>query len=471
MTSRTPLYARLANEIRRMIESRILKPGERLPSLREMSRAKGVSIPTTIEAYRHLEDQSLIQVRPQSGYYVLDRERHPAAPSLGKFPGYPTSIQGEDRSQVIERILDSEISLQFDSAVPDDIFIPVHRLSLILSGLLRRDPGILGRNASSPGHLALRNQIARRLIEWNCLVDPENIVITNGGLEAVGLCLRVLTSPGDIVVVESPTYYGFLNLIDVYGLRVLEIPCDPNEGMDLNELRKALDHHPVKACLMSPTVSNPLGATLSVTSKHRLLDLLQEHQVPLIEDATFADLHYAGPPPAVQSLDPNANVMLCASLTKTLAPGFRLGWVCPGRFMKQVCSYKRVLSGDQSEILQSTLAVYLENGGYERHLRRARQEMQVRMRAAVEAIHGGFPSGTRWTRPSGGFLLWVELPRAIEAETLQTAATEANLGVAPGNIFSALGQFQRHFRINVAQADTQRLIQAIQRFGGLIARR
>lgn len=464
MKTRTPLYAKLANDIRKMIEANILKAGERLPSLREMSRVKGVSIPTTIEAYRHLEDQKLIQVRPQSGYYVAKRER-PARPS----PGYPTSVQTADRTQVIERSLDSEISLQFDAAVPDDIFIPVHRLSLILSGLLRRDPGILGRNASSPGDLTLRNQIARRLIEWNCLVDPEKLVITNGGLEAIGLCLRTLTSPGDIVVVESPAYYGFLNLIDSFGLRVLEIPCDPKEGMILDELQAALANHRVKACLMSTSVSNPLGVTMPVASKRALLDLLNQNGIPLIEDATFADLHYGGPPPAVQSFDQDGNVLLCASLTKTLAPGFRLGWVYPGKYTRQVCTLKKVISGDQSEILQKTLAIYLENGGYERHLRRARQELQLRMDSAIEAIQHGFPPGTRLTRPSGGFLLWVELPRPIEVDFLQSSAIAGNLGVAPGNIFSALGQFQRHFRLNVAQADTQRLVDSLHRLGALIA--
>lgn len=249
MKTRIPLYAKLANDIRTMIESGLLKAGERLPSLREMSRVKGVSIPTTIEAYRHLEDQNLIQVRPQSGYYVTRRERRPGKP-------FPTAVQAKNRTDVIERTLDNQIALQFDSAVPDDIFIPVHRLSLILSGLLRRDPGILGRNASSPGDATLRKQIARRLIEWNCQVDPEQLVITNGGLEAIGLCLRTLTRPGDIVVVESPAYYGFLDLIDAFGLRVLEIPCDPRDGMVLGDLRRpwpATGSRPASCPPRSPT--------------------------------------------------------------------------------------------------------------------------------------------------------------------------------------------------------------------------
>jgi DNA-binding transcriptional MocR family regulator len=462
-----PLYLKIANEIGHMIETGLLKGGERLLSLREMSRVKRVSIPTVIEAYRHLEDQGLIQVRAQSGYYVAEPGRQRGRPAAE----VAAPIRALERTSAIQRALAGELEMPFDSAIPDDIFIPVRRLSQILSMLLRQDSGILGRHTSAWGDLGLRNQIARRLIEWNCQIDPEKLVITNGGLEAIGLCLRVLTGPGDIVVVESPAYYGFLNLIDAFGLRALEIPCDPTEGMVLDELRAALGKFPVKACLMSTSVSNPLGVTMPVARKKELLDVLGQREIPLVEDATFGDLHYDGPPPAAQGFDSQGRVLLCASMTKTLAPGFRLGWTYPGRYAQQVFAMKRVISGDQSEFLQKALAIYLENGGYERHLRRARHELNMRVRLALETIRTAFPAGTRPVWPSGGYLLWVELPGPIDMDFLQRAATDGGLGVAPGAIFSALGQYQRHFRLNVAQADPRHLTSSLRKLGGVICQR
>jgi DNA-binding transcriptional MocR family regulator len=466
MRSGTPLYQKIAAEVRQLIESRILKAGDRLPSLREMSRVKGTSIPTIAEAYRHLEDLDLIRVRPQSGYYVTGPERRPG-PSR---PPLPAPVPAMDRQYALDRALDNGFGNLFDAAIPDDLFIPVRPLGRILAGLLRHDPGILGRSTSAWGDLDLRNQIARRLIDWNCHVDPEELVITNGGLEAIGLCLRVLTRPGDLVTVESPAYYGFLNLIDAFGLRVLEIPCDPAAGMDLDELRAALGKHPVKACLMSTSVSNPLGVTLSLARKRELLAILGQAGVPLIEDATFGDLHFGGPPPAARSLDPDDQVLLCASMTKTLAPGFRLGWVNPGRHARQLSAMKRVTSGDQSMLLQRALAVYLETGGYERHLRRARHELQARMRLAIDTIQATFPAGTRLAQPSGGFLLWIELPGPIDLEALQEAARDGGLRIAPGVVFSALGHFRRHFRLNVAQADPRRLAASLGQLGSLLGR-
>jgi DNA-binding transcriptional MocR family regulator len=452
------LYVQLAEEIRRMIEGGIFKPGERLPSVRALSRAKHVSIPTATACYQYLEDQGLVRVRPQSGYFV-------AGPELA---GPPASTRTADYAHIIERTLDGENATQYDTAVQDDAFFPVHRLSLIMSELLRHDPGMLGRSTLALGDLGLRTQIARRLVNWNCVIDPEELVITNGGLEAINLCLRALTRPGDTVVVESPAYYGFLNLIDTCGLKLVEIPCSPQSGMDLDVLRQVLAQQPVKACLMSTSVSNPLGVTLALDAKRRLLAELAAKGIPLIEDATFADLHYAGPPPAAQSLDPEGNVILCASLTKTLAPGFRLGWVHPGRYMKQVRSLKRILSGDQPEILQRTLAIYLENGGYERHLRKARTELKARLAVTLESVQRRFPEGSGWTAPSGGFLLWVELARAFEVDFVQAAALGLGLRIAPGRIFSASGQFERHLRLNFAQADTSRLTASLESFGDAI---
>lgn len=453
MEKQSALYMQLADELRKMIEGSIFKPGDRLPSVRAMSRAKGLSIPTATAAYHHLEDRNLIHARPKSGYFV-------SRPG-GAHPG-------PGNADLIERTLDVENATRFDAAMQDDAFYPVHRLSQIMSVLLRQDPGMLGRSTLALGDAGLRRELARRLVNWSCRIDPEELVVTNGGLEAINLCLRAITRPGDAVAVESLAYYGFLNLIESCGLRAVPVAGDPRRGMDMDGLQRVLAREPVKACLMSTTVSNPLGATLPLEDKRRLVSLLASHGVPLIEDATFADLHFQGPQPAAQSLDEDRNVILCASLTKTLAPGFRLGWVHPGRFLKPICSLKRILSGDQPEILQRTMGIYLENGGYERHLRKSRHELRIRMGETIEAITRWFPAGTRLTAPTGGYLLWVELPWAVDPDLLQTSASRLMLRIAPGRIFSAAGTSDRQFRLNFAQADTKRLLENLRAFGSVI---
>jgi DNA-binding transcriptional MocR family regulator len=469
MVKRMALYVRLADEIQKMIESDIFKAGERLPSIRTMSRVKNVSIPTAIAAYQYLEDRELIRVRPQSGYFVMEHNGHLKTVKNIRIANLPNVVRHNDYVNILERTLDNENLVQYDTSPENNTFFPVHRLSGIMSELLRHDPSILGRNTLTLGDLGLRKQIARRLINWNCLIDPEEIVITNGGLEAINLCLKAITIPGDIVAVESPAYYGFLNLIDSYGLRVVEIPSQPSTGINLKELQSVLLQQPVKVCLLCTSVSNPLGATMPVRNKQFLLELLEKFNIPLIEDATFADLHYEASPPAAQSFDTHQNVLLCASLTKSLAPGFRIGWVYPGKFLKKVYDLKRTLSGDQSEILQRTLAAYYDSGGYERHLRKVRHELQARMHAAVDVIRRSFPAGTSLRPPSGGFMLWLQMRKLFDVDYVQSAALQMGLRVAPGRIFSISDHFERYLRLNFAQSDMREFVKNLQQFGNIIS--
>jgi DNA-binding transcriptional MocR family regulator len=443
-----PLYRQLAAEIADLIERGIVKPGERLPSVRELSRSKAVSIPTIQEAFRVLEDLHLVEVRPQSGHFALGKTAHVQAtkrPRTGPFLGRPTEVRTSQIARAIEGTLRAERGFQFAAAVPEEDFFPVRRLNTIMGQHLRQAPGILGRYTVGPGEIGLRREIARRVVDWNCAVDPETMVVTNGCIEALSLCLRAVARPGDVIAVESPCYYGFLNLLEALDLRALEIPCHPIDGMSLEDLAEALKFHRIQACLMS------------VDNKKRLVAMLGEKGIPLIEDATFADLHRAGPAPAAQSFDDAGNVLLCGSLTKTVAPGSRLGWVHPGRYLEQISFLKRTTSVDQPDIMQRALASYFAGGGCDRHLRRLRRDFSDRVRRASAIIAETFPVETRLALPTGGFLLWVELPTDIAALSLQQFAIDAGVGAAPGVIFSTSDQFAHFMRINVAVRDVEQM--------------
>lgn len=465
---RATLYARLADELRQQILQGTFTPGQKLPSVRALSRSRKLSINTVQEAYRLLEDEQWIVVRSQSGCYVaprlpaLDPAPQPASPAI--------VMRSLAETGPASALAYRDDLIPFGAAVPDASFFPCERLAGGIANLLRKKPALVGSYNFAPGSLALRQQVARRVVDWGASVDPRRVVITNGAVEAVHLCLRAVTRPGDTVAVEAPAYYGFLQTLQTLGLQALPIDGRPGEGMDTDALARAIETHKVSAVLLSTTVSNPSGATLPLARKRELAQLAARCRIPVIEDATFADLHYEGESHAVQSFDESGLVLLCASLTKTVAPGMRVGWVDGGRFSEQIAYLKRVSSIGQPQVLELALAEYLASGGMARHLRRTRRAMQAQVGRMAENVAQAFPPGTSFALPSGGFLLWVELPPTVDALVLQERAVEFGVGVAPGALFSPRADYKNFIRLNCGVADTPKARAGLQRLGELVAR-
>ncbi len=446
-----PLYRRIAAEIADAIHSGTLKYGDRLPSIRKLKAIKRVSIPTVQEALRTLEDQGLVEARQKSGYFVRFPPVPLAVPASVQVSGRPALV---DVMQLTAPILDAAAQpnlLPFGAAIPSAELFPINQLQKSLSSYIRRHGAAVGRYGFSPGTRTLRSEVAKRAMLWDCRLDPEDIVITNGCVEAVGLALRATTKPGDIVAIESPGYYGFIQMLEMLHLRALEIPSNIVDGISLPHLAKALDEHDVKACVISTTVTNPCGATMPLQAKRNLVTLLSTRDIPLVEDATFADLHFKGELTAAKSFDVSGNVLLCASLTKTIAPGLRIGWIDAGRHAERVRFLKRVSSIGQPEILEGGLAEYLAEGGVDRHLRTLRNRLNEQLGQHLHAIAHYLPAEIKTCRPSGGFLLWLEWPEGVDALRLHAEALNVGIGLAPGPLFSASGQFRRNMRINCGQ--------------------
>jgi DNA-binding transcriptional MocR family regulator len=442
-----PKYESLADDLAAMIETKVIADGGRMPSLRTLARMRGLSIPTVSEAYRLLEDRGLIESRPRSGYFTL-RAARLGGPSASRPSGRPVAVAGFAQALQGAIARAGLAGAPSGAAAPSPSFFPVTRLRSLLSKALRRRPYLLGEYAFAPGLPDLRRQIARRAAGWGCSLDSEGMVVTNGAVEAIDLCLKALTRRGDIVAVESPCYYGFLHLLDVHGLQALEVSTDSQKGLDVDALETALNAHPIRACLLSTTVTNPTGATMPEAAKRRLVELLAERSVPLIEDATFADLHGGSAAMAARAFDRIGNVLLCASLTKTVAPGLRVGWVEAGKHAERVAFLKRVSSVGQPAIIEEVLAEYLADGGIDRHLRRLRGRFArlVRQHTDMVALH--FPQGARIVNPTGGFLLWVELPAGYDVTRRWSEISNVGLSLAAGPMFSAAGAFRNALRIN-----------------------
>lgn len=291
-------------------------------------------------------------------------------------------------------------------------------------------------------------------------------------MEALNLALRAVTRPGDTVALESPTYYGFLQILESLGLRALEIPTHPRTGISLDALEVALRTHEIKAALVMPTVSNPIGATMTDRAKERLVTLLAARRVPLIEDHVYGELHAGGRTPrAAKSYDRSGHVMLCGSFTKTLAPGLKAGWIEPGRWKDRVRMLKFVSSGGHSELVELTLADLLESGGYERSLRQLRRHNALQVEHARRVIAESFPRGTRVTQPAGGYILWVELPRRCDSIALFEKLLERHISIAPGPMFSATGRYRNCLRISVGHPWTERAERALRDVGRLAGER
>lgn len=470
MTSAPALYESVAADLIAMLNKGVLRPGERLPSVRQLSAQKRISVSTVLQAYRTLEDNGLIYARPQSGYFVRARSlRQPPEPALTTPPD-TASLVGVS-ALVAESLAarQKQGMVSFSEACPSPDLLPAARLRRLMATLAMRRPQALTTYAFPPGNEALRRQIARRAIATGYRIGIDDIVITDGCMEALNLCLRAVAKPGDTIAFESPTYFGLLQIVESLGMKALEIPTHPRDGISLEALELATRKRRVKACVVMPTVANPLGSVMPDENKARLVALLAERNIPLIEDDVYGDLHYAHTRPiAAKSYDKTGNVLFCSSFTKALAPGFRVGWVVPGRFRAQVEMLKFINTVATPDILQATIAEFLNSGGYDRHLRVLRKVFASQVARVSDAVSEYFPAGTQITRPQGGFLLWVALPGRCDTARLRKQALAENISFMPGSMFTnSRNTYRNALRMSCGLPWSDTLDHSLRRLGEL----
>ena len=463
-------YQALAADLAASIERGLLKPGDRLPSVRQASRDRRVSPATVFEAYYLLEARGLVRSRARSGYYVSAAPpRLPPEPVLGSTPDGPARPVAV--SEMVFDILAASMSRQavpLGSAFPDPRLFPLARLGRAMAAAATQlDPWDTVENLT-PGSLPLRRQIALRYLADGVRMDPDEMVVCNGALEALNLSLAATCQPGDAVVVESPCFYACLQALEAHGLHALEVATDPREGIDLAALETAITRHRPKAVWVMTNFQNPLGSAMGPEKKRALVELVTRHALPLIEDDVYAELHFGTRRPAsCKSFDAQGWVLHCSSFSKTLAPGYRIGWVAPGRFLREVAQKKLAASLATCVPAQQGIARYLERGSYERHLRGLRATLEERRDAYLDAVQRGFPDGTRVSRPAGGYFLWVELPPGSDALELRRRAMAQGISLAPGPMFSASLGFRHCLRLNAGHALDARMAAALRTVGEL----
>ncbi len=465
-------YEELIGFIKSLIDGGVLAPGSRLPSLRKISRQRALSLSTALQAYRCLEDQGVIEARPQSGFFV-------ARKTTSSFP--PPAVSDPPR-----RALDVSVSrmvLDLLEYAADPRLVPlgcaIPGADLLAAGgldrFLARAARVKGTESNvytgPRGDLRLRQEIARRVSLLGRVVSPEEIVITCGCTEALMLALKAVAPPGAVVAVESPTYFGVLHVLEALGLRALELPTSAAEGVDPAALDRALATGTVAACLFSSGIQNPLGFRSSDERKRAIATLVARHGVPLIEDDIYGDLHFGSDRPRpFLAFDAGGDTLYCSSFSKTIAPGYRIGWIVAGRHQPKVLEHKFASTLCGPALPQIAFADYLASGGYDRHLRRIRRVFENNVGHMLRAVEGAFPAGTRVSRPAGGFVLWLELPEPLKSRELLDAALREGICFAPGDVFSASGRYANCLRLSCGHMWDHGLERGIARLGALAAR-
>lgn len=463
-------YLQIASSLETLINEEVLRIGDKLPSVRTLADEYSISMGTAFQAYYHLEGKGLIESRPKSGYYVrFNRKRFPALPTGVQPDTKSHNVTVKDMINEIYSDIASPIKYNFAMAVPDVSLLPAAKLNKSMVHALRNtnDHGI--SYESTAGNPELRKQIARLAFNWGGKVAPEDVIVTNGCLEAITTCLKAVTNHGDTVAVECPTYFGIWQAIESLGLKVVEISACPVNGLDLDCLQKAIKKFSIKAVVCVPNFNNPLGSCMPDENKKKLVQLITQHNIPLIEDDIYGELYFGkNRPRTCKAFDTAGLVMHCSSVSKSLSPGYRIGWTLPGRFRAEVAQLKRMQNISCPTITQAAVAHFLQTGRYDLHLRGLRHALHTQCLRYTQSIIEHFPEGMHISQPHGGFVLWLELPQRVDVFRLRSEAIQKGIAIVPGKIFSASCNFSHCLRLSFGKPWSEDVDYGLKLLGDLV---
>lgn len=464
------LYLQIADGLEKMIHEEILKIGDKLPSVRMLSEEYGISMGTAFQAYYHLEGKGLIEARPKSGYYVrFNQKRFPGLPTCKTPEPVAEFVSVHEMVSTVYKDMTATDLTNFSVAAPALELLPAAKLNKSIVHAFRNSKNCCITYEDTQGNLELRKQVAKLAFNWGGKINPDDVVITAGCMEALAMCLKAVTVPGDTVAIESPTYFCIFQLIESLGLKVVEIPADPVVGIDLNYLEQSIKKFNIKACVFVPNFNNPLGCCMPDENKKALVDLITRHQIPLVEDDIYGELYFGrSRPRTCKTFDKEGWVLHCSSISKSLAPGYRIGWTIPGRFTEKVKQLKFIHNITGTTITQTAIAHFLSIGRYEYHLKKLRKALHTQNLRYVQGIMEHFPADTKVSRPQGGFVLWLELNKKINSYQVYLEAMKHQVSVAPGRIFSTKDQYSNYLRIGYGKPWDDSIERGIKILGNLV---
>ncbi len=464
------LYNNIAHAIEEQINEGILKFGDKLPSVRILKKEYGVSVSTVLEAYYRLEAKSLIESRPRSGYYVVYSENKSLQKPAKTAPKAEPVLR-EVTDIIIdfyERINDKSI-VNLSLGIPSPELMPVAKLNKTVNETVAKLPAGGTYYDSIQGSENLRRQIAQRTLLWGGNLKEQDIITTTGCTSALSLALMAVTKAGDTIAVESPVFFGILQLANALQLRVLELPTDVDLGIDLALLEKSIKKQKLKAVVIISNFNNPLGSIMPDENKKGIVKIIEKYEVPLIEDDIYGEIYFEKKRPnTCKTYDTKGLVMWLGSFSKTIAGGYRVGWIAPGKFLQEVLKLKLCLSSSTPTITQEAIANFLAKGRYDYHLRKLRQTLYANSLKYMAAVVDYFPADTRVSKPKGSFLLWIELNENIDVNKLYKKALEYGIVFTPGNIFTLQNQYKNCMRLSYGMPWSTKIEKALKELGELL---
>lgn len=452
--------------IEKNIQEGIFKPGHKLPSVREIKEQYQISISTVQNGFEHLMIAGLVVSVPKSGYYVSSQI------NTGKKHKKPKQTIVV-RDAIFKNHLALTTSLrmgrkisEFNVAAPGDLLIPQKLILRTMQQVIRQQGVGLLRYYPSDGFPTLKENIIKRASSYQTIISPEELMITDGALQALYIALSSVCDKGDVIAIESPCVFSVLEVIRVLRLKVIEIPTDPMNGFDVDLFKEACQKNAVKAVIVTPNFHNPTGILLTDDQKLMLVAISLQYNVAIIENDIYGDLNFQGyRPTTLKRFDDSGLVLTYSSYAKTLAPGIRLGWLSAGKFMERAEQVKFALGSTVSPIYQETINQLLKGSTYDRHIRKFRMQLAKNAYFAINLIKTYFPENTEITTPSGGYNLWVKLPNEIDLNYFYSQCEKIGVRFTPGYTFSFSNSFDKYFRMVIADTFSPKRIEAIKLVG------
>ncbi|MBL8151013.1 MAG: PLP-dependent aminotransferase family protein [Blastocatellia bacterium] len=473
-----PVYEQIKEHIRGLIEAGQLKPGARLPSSRNLADTLGVNRTTVCTAYEELEADGYLASHVGQGTYVTapdqlvgkTSERRVAqnftpkfsrrSDFLSTFAQRSETLTGSSRA---DRIL-------FSGLTPEEDLFPVETFRTVLNSVMRERGRELLQYGNPQGYLPLREYISSRLVRYSISAPAEQIAIVTGSQQGIDLIMRTLTDPHDRVIIESPSYGELLPVLAQYEVDVIPIPVG-SRGMDLDILEQKLNEQPARLIYSMPNFHNPTGATMELADRKRLVDIVAQHKIPLVEDDYEKDLRFEGTPIVpVKALDTTGTIIYMGTFSKGLFPGVRVAWVAASReIIDRIVLAKRYSDFHTNLLMQAAITEFCVQGHYDAHLRRLHKIYQLRRRRLLDALKREFPDSVSWTKPDGGYALWVTMPPQVDAEDLLLLAKEHGIFFTPGRKFYMEKDCGKSsFRLCYSRTDAEQIDEGIAILGSLI---